>query len=121
MKTLRRKIAEYEANLYIPDQPSFWARLFGSRKKGGELEFKAYDDGEKVLEVELHGVKAPHGAIISVVIDNSPVCEARISQGYGRLLLSTAQGESLPDVSNGSQVEIRYQGETLLLGIFRPD
>lgn len=121
MSTLRRKIAEYEANLYSPEQPSFWARLFGSRKKGGELEFKAYDNGEKVLEVELHGVKAPHGAAVSVVIDNSPVCDVRVNQGHGRLLLSTAQGESLPDVSNDSQAEIRYQGETLLQGIFRPD
>ncbi len=121
MKTLRRKIAEYEANLYSPEQPSFWARLFGSRKKGGELEFKAYDDGEKMLEVEIHGVKAPHGATVSIVIDNSPVCEVRVSQGHGRLRLSTAQGESLPNVSNDSQAEIRYRGETLLLGNFRPD
>lgn len=121
MKTFRRKIAEYEANLYSTEQPSFWARLFGSRKKSGELEFKAYDDGEKLLEVELYGVKAPHGAAVSVVIDNAPVCEVRVSQGHGRLLLSTAQGESLPDVSNGSQAEIRYQGETLLMGMFRSD
>lgn len=121
MKTWRRKIAEYEANLYSMEPLSFWARLFGSRKKGGELEFKAYDDGEKVLEVELYGVKAPHGAAVSVVIDNSLVCEVRVSQGHGRLLLSTSQGESLPNVSNGSQTEIRYQGETLLLGTFRPD
>lgn len=121
MKTFRRKIAEYEANLYSIEPPSFWARLFGSRKKGGELEFKAYDDGEKLLEVELQAFNAPHGAAVSVVIDNVTVCEVRLSQGYGRLLLSSAQGESLPDVSNGSQAEIRYQGETLLSGVFRPD
>ncbi|MCG2784004.1 MAG: hypothetical protein L6461_02750 [Anaerolineae bacterium] len=121
MKTFRRKITEYEANLYSVEPLSFWARLFGSRKKGGELEFKAYDDGEKLLEVELHALNAPHGAAVSVLIDNAPVCEVMLSQGHGRLLLSTAQGESLPEVSNGSQAEIRYQGETLLSGIFMPD
>lgn len=121
MATWRRKIAEYEADLYRIEEPSFLGRLLGLRTKNGELEVKTYDDGEKVMEVELYSVKASNGIAVSVVVDNATICEVTLNQGRGRLLLSTAQGETIPQVSNGSVAEIHYLGEALLRGTFKPD
>lgn len=121
MATWRRKISEYEADLYRIEEPSFLSKLLGLRTKNGELEIKTYDDGEKVMEVELHGVRASNGVAVSVVVDNTAVCEVTVSQGHGRLVLSTAQGETIPEVSNGTVAEIHYLGETLLRGTFKPD
>jgi hypothetical protein len=117
--TYRRKIAEYEADLYrIPK--SWWERLF-LPKKGGEMEIKHYQDGEKRLEIDLHGLKVPDGARVSALIDGKVVREVELRRGYVRLRLSSAEGESIPEVSNGSAAEIQYLGEILLQGTFRFD
>ena len=121
MATWRRKTAEYEADLYSVEEPSFLSKLLGLRTKNGEMEIKAYDDGEKVMEIELHGVKVPNGVAVSAVVDNTAVCEAKVNQGRGRLLLSTVRGETVPEVNNGSVAEIHYLGKALMRGTFEPD
>lgn len=119
MTTWQRKIEEYEADLYSV-QKSWWAKLF-LRSKGGEMEIKRYEGGEKRMEIDLHGVKCPDGASVSVVIDGSPVREVEVRRGFARVRLSSAEGESIPTVRIGSTIEIRYLGEVLLEGSFKPD
>ena len=91
------------------------------RTKNGEMEIKTYDDDEKVMEIELHGVRIPNGTAVSAVVDDTAVCEVKVNQGHVRLLLSTARGETIPEVSNGSVAEIHYLGEAFLRGTFEPD
>ena len=123
MATWRREIEEYEADLYRVQEPTFLNKLlsFFLSAKGGEIEMKKYDDGEKVMEVELHGVQAPEGAVISAVVDGVAVCQVQVNRGHGRSLLSTALGETVPEVRNGSVAEIHYQEQVLLKGTFKPD
>jgi hypothetical protein len=125
MTTGRREIEEYEADLYqVQNQePSFLNKLLSLflSAKGGEIEIKKYDDGEKVMEVELQGVQVPDGAAVSAVVDGTAVCQVQVNRGYGRSLLSTARGETVPEVHSGSVAEIHYQEQALLEGTFKPD
>lgn len=117
----RRKISEFEADLYRVRKPSFLGRLLGLRTKGGEMEVKKFDNGEKEMEVELYGLGVPDGAVVSVVIDAAATCEIRINRGRGRLFVGAAQEGTIPEVSAGSAAEIQYLGEALLKGTFEPD
>lgn len=119
MTTWKRKIEEYEADLYTI-QKSWWAKLF-LRSKGGEIEVKRYEDGEKRMEIELHRVKVPDGALVSVLIDGRAVRQVETRRGSARVRLSSLDGEVIPDIQIGSPVEIQYMGENLLEGTFKPD
>ena len=123
MATWRREIEEYEADLYQVQEPTFLNKLLGlfMSAKGGEMEMKKYDDGEKVIEIELHGVQVPDGAVVSAVVDGAAICQIQVNRGHGRSLLSTTRGETVPEVRNGSAAEIHYQEQALLKGTFRPD
>jgi hypothetical protein len=119
MTTWQRKIEEYEADLYRV-QTSWWGKLF-LRSKGGEMEIKRYEDGEKRMEIDLHGVKCPDGALVSAVIDGRTVREVEVRRGFARVRLSSTEGEAVPEVRAGSTVEIHYMGAVLLEGVFEPD
>ena len=119
MTTWRRKIEEYEADLYTV-QTTWWAKLL-LRSKGGEMEIKHYEDGEKRMEIDLKGVKAPDGAQVSVAIDGRVEREVEVRRGFARVRISSADGESIPTVQIGSTAEIRYMGEVLLEGTFKRD
>jgi hypothetical protein len=113
----RRAVEEYEAELYKVPRPKFF--LF--RVPKGELEVKRYEDGETELEIEFYDVKVPDGSAASVVIDGQVACQVAVSQRRGRLRLSTARGDAIPAVGDGSVGEIQYNGEPLLRGMLRPD
>jgi hypothetical protein len=119
MTTWKRKIEEYEADLYTI-QTSWWAKLF-LRSKGGEIEVKRYEDGEKRMEIDLQGVKVPDGAQVSVVIDGRTARQVETRRGYARVRLSSVDGEIIPEVQIGSTAQIQYNGEVLLEGTFKPD
>ncbi|MBN1978160.1 MAG: hypothetical protein JW918_12255 [Anaerolineae bacterium] len=124
MATWRREIEEYEADLYRVQEPtSFLNKLLSLflSSKSGEMEMKRYDDGEKVIEVELHGFQVPDGAVVSAVVDGTAICQIQVNRGHGRSLLSTARGETVTDVRNGSAAEIHYQEQILAKGTFKPD
>jgi hypothetical protein len=123
MATWRREVEEYEADLYEVREPTLLSKLLGLflQTKHGELETKTYDNGEKEMEIKLHGVNVPDGSTVSAVVDGIAIRELRVSRGYVRLFLATAQGDTVPNVRSGSITEIRYQGVVLLQGTFRPD
>ncbi len=111
----RRKIEEFEADLYKVPLPRFF------RVEKGELERKRFEDGEEKLEITFRGVDVPDGARVAVVIDATSVCEVEVRSRRGRVELSSRDGREVPAVRNGSIAEIRYHGRALLRGTFRPD
>jgi hypothetical protein len=123
MINLRREIEEYEADLYKVQEPSFLSRPLGlfMQSKHGELEMKVYDDGEREMKFKLHGLNVPDGATISIVVDENTAFEVRVERGQVRMFFSSARGDSISVVRNGSVVQIRHGGETLPEGRFRPD
>lgn len=113
--TWRRVLQEFEADLYKVPPPRFF------RIEKGELERKSYSDGEERLEIGFFGVKAPDGSSVSVVIDGKAVCEIPISNGRGKLVLSSREGHQVPSVNAGYVAEIHYGGRPVLRGVFKHD
>jgi hypothetical protein len=106
----QRKQIELEADLYAA--PRKW--IFNFRK--GEVEYEAYEDGERRLEVKVFGLKLADGSEISLATSQGTVCQIPIAQGQGRIYLSTADGHPLPEVQAGETVEVYYQGKLILDG-----
>lgn len=123
MTILRREIEEFEADLYKVQEPSWLNRLLGlfTQSKHGELEMKAFDNGEKEMKIKLYGLGVPDGSTVSAVVDGNTAFEIRLDRGQARLFFSSARGDIIPAVRSGSLAQIRHGGETLLEGTFRPD
>lgn len=119
MATWLRKTAEFEADLFTI-QKTWWAKLI-MRSKKGEMEIKHYDNGEKHLEIDLHGLSVPDGAQAQAMIDGKIVQDITIQRGFAHMHYNSADGEIIPDVQHGSKAEIRYMGELLLEGTFFRD
>jgi len=118
--TWRRKIEEYEADLYRGQTVKFLGFSFQSRAKSGEIEVKKYDNGEARVEIKFFGVEIPDGSSISALADGKLICEVEVRQGMGRLQMDI-QGEAVSTIRNRSTAEIRYMGQVLMAGTFRPD
>ena len=103
-----RKTADLEARL---------SPVGGSMGRG-ELEFSAWADGSRQLEVELRDV-AGHDA--DVYVNGSRVVSVPVSNGRCDEFFDTRQGDALPAFSVGAAVEIRQSGETILSGAFQHD
>jgi hypothetical protein len=111
----RKKLAEYEADLY--PVPRRW--LFNFPK--GEVEYEAFDDGEKQLEVKVFGLKVADGEGVSLATGQGTVCEIVVQRGRGHARLSNRNGDALPEVAAGDEVEIYHLGKLILSGSFRSD
>lgn len=109
------KLAEYEASLY--PVPRRW--LFNFPK--GEVEYEAFDDGEKQLEAKVFGLKVPDGEAVSLATSHGTVCQIEVQRGRGHIRLSSNNGDPLPEIEAGDEVEIYYQGRLILSGSFRGD
>lgn len=125
MAKWRRKISEFEADLYKvkEEEPStLLGKLAGIFKThNGEIEIENYEDGSKEMEIEFFGVDAPDGASLSVVVDGTAVCQINAHRGRAKLLLDTSQGDSIPEVQSGSMAEIHHAGQVVLEGTFKRD
>ena len=111
----RKVVEEYEADLF----PVSMSELSGDKK--GKLERKTYGDGEERLKIRLRKVDLDDGATVKVVIDGDAVCDIEVADGKGRAELSSKEGTTVPDVHEGSLVEVQYQYRPLLRGTFEPD
>ena len=118
--TWRRKIEEYEADLYRDQTIKFLGFSFQSRAKSGDIEVKKYDNGEARLEIKFFGVEVPDGAAVAAVADGRTICEVEVRRGSGRAQMDV-QAEAVSTIRNGSTAEIRYMGQVLMAGTFRPD
>jgi hypothetical protein len=111
----RRRNYELEADLYKVPTP--WL----IRREMGELERTSYADGEERLKIAFRGVDAPDGASVQVVIDGATIAELRLERGRARRILSSNDGDAIPEVKTGQEVEIRLSGRAVLAGVFKPD
>lgn len=118
--TWRRKIEEYEADLYRDQTIKFLGFSFHNRAKGGEIEVKKYDNGEARVEIKFFGVEIPDGSAVAAVADGRTICEVEARQGTGRAHMDV-QAEAVSTIRSGSTAEIRYMGQVLMAGTFRPD
>jgi hypothetical protein len=111
----RRKIAEYEADLYQVPIP----KLFKFPK--GEAEYKAYDDGERKFEISLWSLKIQDGSAVSIRLNGAEMFDLQIHGGRGKQELFSNEISNLTEVHNGDVLEVCHNGKILLQGTFRPD
>jgi hypothetical protein len=111
----RRRNYELEADLYKVPTP--WLL----RREMGELERTSYVDGEERLKISFRGIDAPDGATVEVVIDGATVAELTLERGRARRILSSNDGDTLPEVKAGQEAEIRLLGRAVLAGVFKVD
>ena len=90
----------------------------GSVNPHGEAEYEVYDSGQRELEIEAEDVNAPNGTILSFFVDGNSVGQASLSDQRARLKLKTEFGQAVPIVNNGSTVQVRNGGTTILTGVF---
>ena len=121
---MRLVTSDFEANLWGEQDPGLLTKWFGWRFKGlfGEIEVESYSDGHKKMEIEFKRMRVPEGSRLGVVIDGETVCEVMLTQtDYLKKVFDTSRGEQVPDVSKGTKVEVHYEGNVLLEGVFLKD
>jgi hypothetical protein len=111
----KRKLCEYEADLYRVPKPRFF------RFPKGEIEYKAFDDGERQLEIKFYGIKAPDGTTVELLVDGTPGLTVSLKNGRVNTKLSSSAGHSIPEMLDGNVAEISHEGTVLLRGTFKPD
>ena len=111
----RRQNYELEAHLFKVPTP----RLF--RRKMGELERTSYEDGEERLKISFHGIDAPDGAVVALVIDGRTIANLPVERGAVRKIPSSREAAAVPEVKAGQTVEIHLLGKAVLAGVFRPN
>jgi len=102
------KIADFEAKL---------AGVNGFTGRG-EIEYAAWKNGAKTLEVELYGIA---GRIAEIYVNNDFVITVDLNEGRADYTFSTRRGTTLPTLTEGGRVEVRQNGDVILEGVLIPD
>ena len=112
----RRKLEEFEADLYKEPKPFF---LF--RREPGELERKKYDDGEEILQIKTRPPGVAAGGEVDVYIDGNKIASVAVQGRFVRAELNSTRGDTVARVAAGSRVAVKYLGRTIMTGKFRRD
>ncbi len=108
LKALPRKSADLEAKLHGVN--GFTGR--------GEIEFVAWKSGAKEMEVELRGVAGRNAEIYA---DDAHVMTVSFDNGRLDQTFTTRKGDVLPDLIEGTRVDVRQNNEVILEGVLIPD
>ena len=86
----------------------------------GEAEHHTRADGKRTLEVEVEDVNLPAGTVLGVFVDGNKIGSLTINSfREGKLELETEDGQTVPNVSPGTQVIVKTQaGATIVSGMF---
>lgn len=106
--SIGRKVADLEARLTPVN--GYTGR--------GEIEFSAWRNGSKQLEIELRGVA---GRSADVYINGERVKTVSLNNGRVDAFFDTRKGDALPELREGSNVEVRQNGDAILDGVLLPD
>ena len=84
----------------------------------GEIEFECWKDGHRCLEVELRGVA---GQRAEVFADNELVVELEFDHGRYDNTFHTRYGDAIPELAEGTMIEVRQNGDAILAGVLVAD
>jgi hypothetical protein len=113
---LRRIVEDYEARLTpAADAGSAFARA------AGKCEHERFEDGDLDFELSVRGIDLPDGITLHIDVDGSPAAFALVERGVCRLKRRRTRGESIPDVRDGTTIEIRLDSRVVLRGVFTAD
>ena len=84
----------------------------------GEVEFSAWKDGSRQLEVELRGIA---GRSADIYVNNMRVKSVTLTEGRGDEFFDTRQGDAIPDIREGTIVEVYQNGQPILSAVMKHD
>lgn len=84
----------------------------------GEVEFESWKDGHRCLEVELRGVAGQYAEIYA---DDRLVVALEFDDGRYDNTFHTRDGDPIPELTEGSYIEVRQNGDPILAGILAAD
>lgn len=84
----------------------------------GEIEFSAWGNGSRQLEIELRGVA---GRVAELFINGERIKTVNLDNGRVDAFYDTRQGDALPELSEGASVEIIQNGDAILNGVLLRD
>ena len=91
-----------------------WERRRAITGKPGEPE-------EFILEIDLWRMPVADGSTISIFINSKEIGVVKLANETGRLVFSSLKGETVPPVKSGDRIEAKYQGQSVLSGVFVED
>lgn len=84
----------------------------------GEIEFTAWKNGVRELEVELRGVA---GRYADIHADDAFVMTVNFDNGRLDQTYSTRNGDPIPELIEGARIVVQQNGEIILEGVLIPD
>lgn len=109
-------VEAYEADLYPVGDAS-------RSRKAGEIEFVRFKPGHTEFDVELdRSAGIPVGDEVAVLIHGVEVCRITIDASIETdFELRSKEGDEVPPIQIGDQVEITHHDKVVLTGVFRDD
>jgi hypothetical protein len=91
----------------------------GGANPHGAATYEVYSDGQRELEVEIEDLNLAAGTVVTAFIDGSSVGQMTLGIDHrGRLRLRTQDGQTVPNVNDGSTADVRNGQSILVTGIF---
>ena len=90
----------------------------GSINPHGNATYKVHQSGNRELEIEAEDVNLADGTILSFFVDNNLVGQISLALQRAELKLKTEDGQSVPNVNDGSTVQVKNGNTTLVAGVF---
>lgn len=79
----------------------------------GEVDYSAWRDGSRQMEIELRGVA---GRLAELYGNGARIAAIEINNGRVDRMLDTQQGDSVPLLDEGAMIEIVQNGQPILGG-----
>lgn len=103
-----RKLADLEAD-FVP---------INGYTGRGEIEYSAWADGSRQLEVELRGIA---GRSADIHIDGTRVMSVTLNDGRVDKFFDTRQGDAIPEIREGSLIEVYQNSQPILSAVVERD
>jgi hypothetical protein len=91
--------------------------VFNGEQPSGKAEFEV-ENGVKRFSVEVDNINLPDGTAVAVFANGTKVGTIKLVAQGGTLLLSSAAGQTVPNITVGSTVAVRFSGVRILGGKF---
>jgi hypothetical protein len=91
--------------------------VFNGEQPKGKAEFQMEGSLKRFI-VEAEDIDLPNGAVLAVLVNGVRVGSITLLNHGGTLLRSSAAGQSVPNITAGSTVAVKFSGTRILGGKF---
>jgi hypothetical protein len=91
--------------------------VFAGEQPAGSAQFEMRN-AVKRFAVEVQDIHLPDGTVVSVFVNGTKAGSIKLVAHGGTLFLSSGAGQTVPNITVGSRVAVRYSGVKILGGQF---